>query len=81
MQYVIVTRLGGVSQPVAVLCLELARENETGVKVKDLLEWARASPAKDQCNEKTRPAEFGTFLQQEIRTWDSVAKRANIRLE
>jgi len=27
------------------------------------------------------PAEFATFLQAEIRKWDSVAKRANIRLE
>lgn len=27
------------------------------------------------------PAEFGIFLQSEIRKWDAVAKRANIRLE
>ena len=27
------------------------------------------------------PAEFATFLQSEIKKWDGVAKRANIRLE
>ena len=27
------------------------------------------------------PAEFATFLQAEIRKWDGVARRANIRLE
>lgn len=27
------------------------------------------------------PAEFSAFLQAEIRKWDAVAKRANIRLE
>ena len=27
------------------------------------------------------PAEFASFLQAEIRKWDGVARRANIRLE